>query len=98
MSVEFEEDSSAYQMTGSRFNTQPNSTLVKLALKSGLAKDKKTAYMFFVIIIVACILLTIAIYLFTNAKSDPTYIEDIPNELKAVLPKEVLKTIPSREE
>ncbi len=94
MSVEFPEE---------KFNTENSytptktPTMVKWVMKTGLVNNKKQADM--VLVGVAVLFFVISFIMmsdFGGSKPQPTYLEDIPKDVRATLPPEILNTIPSR--
>ncbi len=96
MSVEFPEE----KFEGEN-NYTPNktSTMVKWVMKTGLVKDEKQANI--VLVGVAVLFFVVSFIVmsdFGGSKPQPTYIEDIPEDIRATLPPEILESIPSRYE
>ena len=82
---------------GAEFEVPKESTMVKWVMKSGLVRDEKQANM--VLLGVAVVFFALTWWLISGGNTpapQPTYLEDIPADIRATLPPEILKTIPSR--
>ena len=96
MSVEFPEEKYGASNTYTPVKTP---TMVKWVMKTGMVKDEKQANI--VLISIAIIFFVITFATMTDLggpKTQPTYLEDIPEDVRADLPPEILETIPSRNE
>ncbi|MDO8492694.1 MAG: hypothetical protein Q7S34_03590 [bacterium] len=72
--------------------------LVRLLMKTGMAR--RTSYYVLFGILVVCSFATFEIIrsnFFPSGSGAPTYLEDIPEEIRQTLPPEILKQIPSRD-
>ncbi len=95
MSVDFTDE----KVSGGDSYTPKTSTMVRWILKTGIVKDEKQANI--VLLVIAVIFFVITFMVVTSSgsstpKQKTTYLEDIPANVRANLPPEVLKTIPSR--
>lgn len=71
--------------------------LVRLLMKTGM--KRRTAYYILFGTFIICTFATFEIIknaFFPSSSATPTYIEDIPEEVRQTLPPEVLKQLPSR--
>ena len=71
--------------------------LVRLLMKTGIGR-RQAYYVLFGILLI-CTFTTFQVVkrtFFPSSSSTPTYIEDIPEEVRQTLPPEVLKQLPSR--
>lgn len=72
-------------------------TLVRLLIKAGLSQ--RTAELTLIGILVGCSFITFFVIkttFFPGSSGAPTYLEDIPKEIRDTLSPEVLREIPSR--
>ena len=99
--VEFEENQ-FQQYEYSKINREVDDTpwMIRFMIKREWISEVKQGYYILGAIVVLCIGLTIYFTLqnpsFRRSSNKKTYIEDIPDEVKARLPEEFLKTLPSR--
>ena len=96
MSVEFPEEKYG---TGDTYTPTKTPTMVKWVMKTGVVKDEKQANI--VLVGIAIVFFAITFFTMTDLggpKTQPTYLEDIPEDVRADLPPEILNTIPSRNE
>lgn len=94
MSVEFPEEKFE---GGNDYTSQKTPTMVKWIMKTGLTKDEKQANIVLIGVAVLFFIITFVMMTdFGSPKPQPTYLEDIPEDIRATLPPEVLETIPSR--
>ncbi len=96
MSVEFPEEKFEGE---DNYTSKKTPTMVKWVMKTGLVKDKKQANIVLVGIAVLFFVITLVMMAdLGSPKPQPTYIEDIPEDIRATLPPEILESIPSRYE
>lgn len=96
MSVEFPEEKYGADNT---YTPTKTPTMIKWVMKTGVVKDEKQANI--VLISIAVVFFVITFFMMTDlggTKTQPTYLEDIPENVRAELPPEILNTIPSRNE
>jgi type IV secretory pathway component VirB8 len=95
--VEFPEEEKIENTNGYEEPKVP--MMVALVMKTGLIKNEKQAN--FVLVGVAVVFLVLAVSIIFGmrpVKKTPTYIEDIPAEIRETLPPEILDSLPSRYE
>lgn len=97
--LQFEQDKEWIKLQQSSYwdESQRMPVLVKLAMKLGLER-RQSYYLLFGILIV-CAFITIEITkktFFPSSSGQKTYVEDIPDEIKKTIPKDVLDKLPSR--
>jgi len=79
------------------FGAKKTPAMVKWIMKTGLVKDKTQANI--VLIVIAVVFFGITWWLIAGGNTptqETTYLEDIPEDVRATLPPEILETIPSR--
>lgn len=96
--LQFEQDKEWIKLQQNSYWNQSETMpiLVRLAMKLGLQR-RQSYYLLFGILIV-CTFLTFEITkkTFFNNSTSMTYKEDIPDEIKKTIPKDVLDKLPSR--
>lgn len=96
--LQFEQDKEWLKYQNSYWDeSQRMPILVKLVMKLGL--ERRQAYYVLFGILLICSFITFQVIkntFFPSASSGTTYVEDLPEEIKNTIPKDVLEKMPSR--
>mgnify|MGYP003394651621 CR=1 FL=1 len=97
--IQFEQDKEweKYKSNSYWNESEHMPVLVRLLMKTGL--ERRTCYYILFGVLIICSFITFEVLkknFFPNSSSSPTYIEDIPDEIRETLPPEILQQLPSR--
>jgi len=96
--MQFNPDEQGFDSQGEQeWNGPRQSFMVRLVMKTGLVRDESQANYVLISIAAVFFVLTVMVISGNNGTTpEPTYLEDIPEDVRGQLPPEILETIPSR--